>query len=161
MTEHVLVTGGAGFVGSHLVDALVARGHRVRVLDSLEQQVHGAHDQAPACFNQKAELVRGSVTDAAVVARALDGIDVVFHQAALVGGGQSMYDIARYGRVNTGGAAVVLEEIVKRRRQIHKVVVASSMSVYGEGAYRTRAGVLVTTRLRNSSQLERRECEGR
>src|SRR5437879_976075 len=157
MTEHVLVTGGAGFVGSHLVDALVARGHRVRVLDSLEQQVHGSHDQAPTYLNRKAELVRGSITDAAAVAGALDGIDIVFHQAALVGVGQSMYDIARYCRVNTGGAAVVLEEIVKRRRQIHKVVVSSSMSVYGEGAYRTRQGDLVSPRLRSRDQLERGE----
>ena len=161
MTEHVLVTGGAGFVGSHLVDALVARGHRVRVLDSLEQQVHGSHDQAPTYLNRKAELVRGSITDAAAVAGALDGIDIVFHQAALVGVGQSMYDIARYCRVNTGGAAVVLEEIVKRRRQIHKVVVASSMSVYGEGAYRTQQGEVRSPRLRSRVLLERGEWEMR
>ena len=161
MSDHVLVTGGAGFVGSHLVDALVARGNRVRVFDSLEPQVHGLQDQAPTYLNRKAELVRGSITDAAAVAGALDGIDIVFHQAALVGVGQSMYDIARYCRVNTGGAAVVLEEIVKRRRQIHKVVVASSMSVYGEGAYRTRQGDLVSPRLRSRDQLERGEWEMR
>jgi dTDP-L-rhamnose 4-epimerase len=161
MSHHVLVTGGAGFVGSHLVDALMARGHRVRVFDSLEPQVHGPHNQVPPYLNRNAELVRGSVTDAAAVARALDGIDVVFHQAALVGVGQSMYDIARYCRVNTGGAAVVLEEIVKRRRQIHKVVVASSMSVYGEGAYRTRQGDLVSPRPRSRDQLERGEWEMR
>jgi dTDP-L-rhamnose 4-epimerase len=123
--------------------------------------VHGPHNQVPPYLNRNAELVRGSVTDAAAVARALDGIDVVFHQAALVGVGQSMYDIARYCRVNTGGAAVVLEEIVKRRRQIHRVVVASSMSVYGEGAYRTRQGDLVSPRPRSRDQLERGEWEMR
>ena len=93
MGEHVLVTGGAGFVGSHLVDALVAQGHRVRVFDSLEPQVHGPGGQAPGHLNPRAEFVRGSITDGAALARALDGIDGVFHQAALVGVGQSMYDI--------------------------------------------------------------------
>src|SRR5438309_10076616 len=105
MTEHVLVTGGAGFVGSHLVDALVARGHRVRILDSLEPQGHGQHEQVPAYLNRNAELVRGSITDAAAVAGALDAIDVVIHEAARVGVGQSMYDIARYRRVNPRGSA--------------------------------------------------------
>ncbi|HEX4627982.1 MAG TPA: NAD-dependent epimerase/dehydratase family protein [Gemmatimonadales bacterium] len=161
MTEHVLVTGGAGFVGSHLVDALLAAGHRVRVLDSLETQVHGAGGRAPDYLNPGAELAQGSVTDAAAVARALDGIDVVFHQAALVGVGQSMYDIARYCQVDTGGAGVVLEEIVKRRDRIRKVVVASSMSVYGEGAYRTPRGEMRAPRLRGREPLQRGEWEAR
>ena len=140
MGEHVLVTGGAGFVGSHLVDALLAQGHRVRVLDSLEPQVHGPSGGAPAYLNPHAELVHGSVTDPEAVARALEGIDVVFHQAALVGVGQSMYDIVRYCQVNTVGAAVLLEQVVQRRDRIRKVVVASSMSVYGEGSYHTPQG---------------------
>jgi dTDP-L-rhamnose 4-epimerase len=161
VTEHVLVTGGAGFVGSHLVDALLAQGHRVRVFDSLEPQVHGPGDQVPAYLNTQAELVRGSVTDAAAVARALEGIDVVLHHAALVGVGQSMYDIVRYCQVNTVGAAVLLEEVVKRRSRIRKVVVASSMSVYGEGAYRTRGGEARSPRLRGRDRLERGEWEVR
>lgn len=155
MSEHVLVTGGAGFVGSHLVDALVAQGHRVRILDSLEPQVHGPGDQAPAYSNAQAEFVSGSITDGAAVARALEGIDVVLHHAALVGVGQSMYDIVRYCQVNTVGAAVLLEEVVKRRSRIRKVVVASSMSVYGEGAYRTAAGEARSPRLRGRDLLER------
>src|SRR5438445_12806090 len=116
--EHVLVTGGAGFVGSHLVDALITRGDRVRVLDSLEAQVRGPEGGVPAYWNPRAELVRGSVTDPETVARVLDGIDVVLHHAALVGVGQSMYNIARYCQVNTVGAAILLEEIVKRRARI-------------------------------------------
>jgi len=159
--EHVLVTGGAGFVGSHLVDALVAQGHRVRAFDSLEPQVHGPGGQAPAYLNPKAEFVRGSITDGTALARALDGIDVVFHQAALVGVGQSMYDIVRYCQVNTVGAATLLEEVVKRRDRIRKVVVASSMSVYGEGAYRTPQGEMRSPRLRDRDLLERGEWEMR
>jgi len=159
VSEQVLVTGGAGFVGSHLVDALIARGNRVRVLDSLEPQVHGPQRDAPPYWNPRAELVRGSVTDAAVVARALEGVDVVLHEAALVGVGQSMYDIARYCQVNTGGAAILLEEIVRRRDRIRKVLVASSMSVYGEGAYRTPQGEMRAPRLRGRDRLERSEWE--
>jgi len=159
VSEHVLVTGGAGFIGSHLVDALVAAGHRVRVFDNLEPQVHGADAQVPPYLNSRAELVRGSVTDAGAIGRALEGIDVVLHHAALVGVGQSMYDIVRYCHANTVGAAIVLEEIVKRRTRIRKVVVASSMSVYGEGAYRTRSGEMRAPRLRDRDRLERGEWE--
>jgi len=161
MSEQVLVTGGAGFVGSHLVDALLAAGHRVRVLDSLEPQVHEGDHGAPDYLNPAAELVRGSVLDVDAVRRALEGIDVVFHQAALVGVGQSMYDIARYCQVNTGGAGVLLQEIVTRRERIRKVIVASSMSIYGEGAYRTAGGDLRYPRLRTHEQLERGDWEFR
>src|SRR5207249_4014716 len=161
MGRKILVTGGAGFVGSHLVDALLAQGHRVRVLDSLEPQVHGPSGGAPAYLNPHAELVHGSVTDPEAVARALEGIDVVFHQAALVGVGQSMYDIVRYCQVNTVGAAILLEQVVKRRNRIRKVVVASSMSVYGEGAYRTPQGEVRAPRLRSRDLLERGEWEMR
>jgi dTDP-L-rhamnose 4-epimerase len=156
-----LVTGGAGFVGSHLVDALITRGYRVRVLDSIEAQVHGPDADVPAYWNPRAELVRGSVTDPETVARVLDGIDVVLHHAALVGVGQSMYHIARYCQVNTVGGAILLEEIVKRRARIRKVLVASSMSVYGEGAYQTKQGDTRAPRLRGRDQLARGEWEMR
>jgi nucleoside-diphosphate-sugar epimerase len=96
---NVLVTGGAGFIGSHLVDALVEQGHRVRVLDALVDQVHGAN-AAPAYLNPAAEFVRGDVCDRDTVDSALEGIDVVFHEAAEVGVGQSMYEIHRYVRAN-------------------------------------------------------------
>jgi len=161
VSQHVLVTGGAGFVGSHLVDALLAAGHRVRVLDSLDPQVHAPAGDAPAYLDPRAELLRGSVTDAETVARALDGIEVVFHLAAAVGVGQSMYDIVHYCHANTVGAAVVLQEIVRRRDRIRKIVVASSMSVYGEGAYRTSSGEARAPRLRGRDRLEQGDWEMR
>jgi len=161
VSQHVLVTGGAGFVGSHLVDALLAAGHRVRVLDSLDPQVHAPAGAAPAYLDPRAELLRGSVTDAETVARALDGIEVVFHLAAAVGVGQSMYDIVHYCHANTVGAAVLLQEIVRRRDRIRKIVVASSMSVYGEGAYRTSSGEARVPRLRGRNRLEKGDWEMR
>jgi dTDP-L-rhamnose 4-epimerase len=155
----VLVTGGAGFIGSHLVDALLARGHAVRVLDSLDPQVHGPKQERPAYLDSAAELQLGDVRDHAAVRRALDGVEVVFHQAAAVGVGQSMYEIERYVSVNTLGAAVLLEELVEHRAQLRRVVVASSMSIYGEGAYRTPEGALVFPRLRSNEQLEARRWD--
>jgi dTDP-L-rhamnose 4-epimerase len=131
---NILVTGGAGFIGSHLVDELVTRGHRVRILDSLVEQVHG--DQPPPHLNGQAEFVNADVCDAGAVSQALDGVDIVYHQAAEVGVGQSMYEIVRYVKANDLGTAVLLEEMIKRPGQFRKLLVASSMSIYGEGAYR-------------------------
>jgi len=155
----VLVTGGAGFIGSHLVDALLAQGHAVRVLDVLDPQVHGSQQQRPAYLHSAAELQVGDVRDHAAVRRALDGVEVVFHEAAAVGVGQSMYEIERYVSVNTLGAAVLLEELVAQRAQLRRVVVASSMSIYGEGAYRDADGALTFPRLRSNEQLEARRWE--
>src|SRR5690606_32314338 len=130
----ILVTGGAGFIGSHLVDALVERGHRVRILDSIVEQVHGG--KVPEHLNPEAEFIRGDVCDPEAVRKALEGIDVIYHEAAEVGVGQSMYEIVRYVKANDLGTAVLLEEVIKRPKQFKKLVVASSMSIYGEGAYR-------------------------
>jgi len=150
----ILVTGGAGFIGSHLVDALVERGHQVRVLDSLDPQVHGVTDTLPAYLNTEVEFQKGDVRDRTTVDRALDGIEVVYHEAAAVGVGQSMYDIVRYMDINTVGTAVVLEAMVARRAQFKKLVVASSMSIYGEGRYKRPNGDLVAPKLRPLSQFE-------
>src|SRR6185503_1702240 len=113
---NVLVTGGAGFIGSHLVDALVEQGASVRVLDALVPQVHG-ENAAPAYLNPDAEFIQGDVCDRTLVDKALDGIDVVYHEAAEVGVGQSMYEIERYVRANDLGTAVLLEAILVRRPQ--------------------------------------------
>lgn len=133
MSDAVLVTGGGGFIGSHLVRVLVAGGRRVRILDSLEPQVHeGRRPQLPAGV----ELFEGDVADPSVWPKALNGVSDVVHLAATVGVGQSMYEIVRYCRANVVGTAQLLEAIIERRQQIRKLVVASSMSLYGEGAYR-------------------------
>jgi dTDP-L-rhamnose 4-epimerase len=129
----VLVTGGAGFIGSYVVDRLLADGYDVRVLDSLDAQVH---DGVPDYLDPAAELVVGDVRDRDVVRRCLDGVERVYHLAAAVGVGQSMYEIERYTSVNAGGAAVVLEAMIPVAHNLEKVVVASSMSIYGEGLYR-------------------------
>lgn len=131
--EMVLVTGGAGFVGSHLVDALLRRGDRVRVLDDLLPQ---AHPTGKARFlSKEAELLVGDLRDPAMCARALEGVEVVHHLGGMVGNGQSMYDVRRYVDVNATGTATLLEAILARRDRIRRLVVASSMVVYGDGAY--------------------------
>jgi dTDP-L-rhamnose 4-epimerase len=131
-TDIVLVTGGAGFIGSHVVDRLVSSGQRIRVLDALEPQVH---DGAAGYRNAEAEYLVGSVVDPELVASALDGVEGVIHLAAQVGVGQSMYDLRRYVLDNCLGTAVLLEALAERRDAVHTLIVASSMSIYGEGRY--------------------------
>lgn len=129
----VLVTGGAGFIGSHLVDRLLALGHRVRILDALLPQVHP--DGRPDYLDPQAELRVGDVRDAAAVRSALEGSEMVVHLAAAVGVGQSTYEVIHYSSVNVLGTATLLETIVKQRLEPRRIVVASSMSIYGEGQY--------------------------
>jgi dTDP-L-rhamnose 4-epimerase len=154
---NILVTGGAGFIGSHLVDALVERGHRVRVLDALVSQVHEV--QEPRNVNPAAEFIRGDVCDGELLNRALDGIEAIYHQAAEVGVGQSMYEIQKYVRANDFGTAVLLETLSERRSQIRKLIVASSMSIYGEGAYKCAGCGVVHPHLRATSQLMNRQWD--
>jgi dTDP-L-rhamnose 4-epimerase len=157
MTSRVLITGGAGFIGSHVADLLLARGYRVRVLDNLAPQVHGPSARRPPYLAQDAELVIGDIRNSDTVATALRDIDAVIHLAASVGVGQSMYDIASYVSINEGGTAVLLEALI--RRPVEHLVVASSMSVYGEGLARNEAGVLVSPEERSLEQLQRGRWE--
>src|SRR3954454_15346823 len=128
---NILVTGGAGFVGSHTADALLQRGHRVRIFDNLSPQVHLG--EQPAYLSPEVEFVKGDVRDSANLSTALRGIDVVYHFAAAVGVGQSMYEISDYIAVNVQGTANLLQAILENRTQLQKLIVASSMSIYGEG----------------------------
>lgn len=157
MGKKVLVTGGAGFVGSHLVDALVAEGHCVRVLDNLTPQVHGS--LLPEYLSPEAELVRGDIRDARAVSSALEGVEVVFHFAAAVGVGQSMYEIAHYLEVNQQGTAVLLQELLGRRSRVQKLVLASSMSIYGEGQYVCAQCGVVAPPLRSAVQVRQKQWE--
>src|SRR5215472_16273679 len=156
----VLITGGAGFIGSHLADRLLAEGHDVRALDTLDPQVH-RNGERPDYLNAAVELQVGDVRDHQAVGRSLDGVDAVYHFAAAVGVGQSMYEIERYTSDNAIGAAVVLEEALERRDAIGKLVVASSMSIYGEGQYRNpRSGEAgIAPGIRPESQLAAQQWE--
>lgn len=139
MPRHVLITGGAGFIGSHLTDDLIEHGCRVRVLDNLTPQVHGPHAREPAYLNPSAEFIRGDVRSHDDVREALKGgVDSIFHLAAAVGVGQSMYEMSHYVSVNTHGTAVLLECLLQH--PVERLVVASSMNIYGEGLYRSVDG---------------------
>ncbi|MFL5261478.1 MAG: NAD-dependent epimerase/dehydratase family protein [Anaeromyxobacteraceae bacterium] len=155
----VLITGGAGFIGSHLADHLLARGYAVRALDNLSPQVHGDEAARPRYLHRDVELAVGDVRDPHAVRRALSGVDAVFHLAAMVGVGQSMYEVERYTSVNNVGTAVLLEALIER--PVERLVVASSMSLYGEGLYRDAAGAVVAAAERPLEQLTAREWEPR
>ena len=156
MAKTVLITGGAGFIGSHLADELLRDGYRVRALDTLEEQVHAGAERPPY-LDPDVELVVGDIRDGAAVARALEGVDAVFHLAARVGVGQSMYQIAGYTGANTYGTAVLLEALLDA--QVGRLVVASSMSVYGEGLYREASGRVHESVERTAAQVERGEWD--
>lgn len=154
---NILVTGGAGFIGSHLTDALIERGHRVRVLDLMVPQVHG--NGAAQHVNPKAEFIRGDVCDPRTVEAVLRDVDAVFHQAAEVGVGQSMYEIDRYVRANDLGTGILLQSLLGFKDRVRKLVVASSMSIYGEGAYSCSRCGSVYPQLRPTTQLLERRWE--
>lgn len=126
-----LITGGAGFIGRHTTDSLLAAGHAVRVLDCFDEQVHGTR---PAPLSPDIEVLTGDVRDADDVDRALRGVDAVLHLAALTGVGQSMYDVRSYTDVNVTGTANLLERILKSSADLQRIVLSSSRAVYGEGA---------------------------
>jgi len=153
MSERVLITGGAGFIGSHLADELLAAGYEVRVLDNLCPQVHGNLECPPHYLSGAVEFLRGDVRDSDMLATALHQVSSVVHLAAVVGVGQSMYDVQNYTSVNCQGTATLLQALIQR--PVRKLVVASSMSVYGEGLYRDDAGVFHENVHRDTEQLRR------
>ena len=156
-----LVIGGAGFIGSHLVDGLLEEGHSVRVFDNLDPQVHGPGQKIPDYLNPKTEFVLGDVLDRKALHQALKDVDVLYYKAAAVGVGQSMYEISRYVETNALGAANVLDLIVNEKLPIKKIIVASSMSVYGEGTYRDAKEKIIFPKLRGEQQLAAHEWDYR
>ncbi|MEK9282840.1 NAD-dependent epimerase/dehydratase family protein [Bradyrhizobium sp. ISRA442] len=152
MSKRVLITGGAGFIGSHVADLLLSSGYSVRVLDALTSQVH--RDGAPPIYlNSEVELIVGDVRNESDVERALVGADIVIHLAAAVGVGQSMYEIVSYTSANDLGTAVLMQAIAAR--PVEKLVCASSMSVYGEGLASRNGGDEIAPQQRSIEQLRR------
>ncbi len=147
-----LVTGGAGFIGSYIVDELMERGYKVRIYDNLEPQVHPG-GKLPGYLNKEAEMIKGDVRDYDRLKKALAGVDVVFHKAAMVGVGQSQYQIKRYVDVNIGGTANLLDIITNEKTQVSKIIVAASMSSYGEGQYECEDCGIVNPPLRSNEQM--------
>jgi dTDP-L-rhamnose 4-epimerase len=145
MSESVLITGGAGFIGRFVAAELLRRGHRVRALDSLIPQVHAGGDR-PEGLPDDVELVLGDLRDRDAVRRALLNIDSVIHLAAEVGVGQSMYAVEQYTSVNDLGTATLFEALIER--PVRRVVTASSMSIYGEGLYLNASGEMVEDAVR-------------
>ena len=155
--RNILITGGAGFIGSHLCDELINKGYNVRILDSLIEQVHGPSATRPEYLNPQAQLIVGDVRDKSIVLEALKGIDAVYHFAARVGVGQSMYEINEYTDVNNRGTAVLLEALVEN--PVKRLIVASSMSIYGEGLYSSESGEIIENASRSLRQLKSSEWE--
>ena len=157
MSKHILITGGAGFIGAHLANELLGRGYRVRALDNLSPQVHGEDGKRPAYLSPDVELLVGDVRDPEAVKKALKDVDAVYHFAAMVGVGQSMYEIVRYTNVNNLGTATLLEALIEK--PVERLVVASSMSIYGEGLYRSSDGTPVPGRERSLARLKAGDWE--
>jgi len=154
----ILCTGGAGFIGSYLVDELVRRGHEVRIYDNIEPQVHPG-GKVPGYLNPEAEFIREDMRNYDALAKAVEGVEVICHDAAMVGVGQSMYQIRRYLEVNTLGTANLLDILVNRKNRVRKLIVASSMSTYGEGAYVCPDCGRVAPPLRGDEQMAKGDFE--
>jgi dTDP-L-rhamnose 4-epimerase len=159
VASNILITGGAGFIGSHVADELLEQGHHVRCLDNLSPQVHGENAVRPEYLDPDVELIIGDIRDPETVHMALKGIDSVFHFASMVGVGQSMYEVKAYTDVNNLGTAVLMEELSRNR--VEKLVVASSMSLYGEGLYKNARGEVVEGSERPLEQLRNGDWETR
>jgi dTDP-L-rhamnose 4-epimerase len=157
MGKRILITGGAGFVGSHTADELVRQGHEVRIYDNLSDQVHPAG--FPNYLSRDVEFIRGNMCDLEHLRQVVRDIDVIFHLAAAVGVGQSMYQIADYIETNTLGTANLLQAILDNKVGLEKLVVASSMSIYGEGEYFCEECGETAPAMRSSQQLHAKEWE--
>lgn len=153
--KSILVTGGAGFIGSFLVDELVKKGHIVRIFDNLEKQVHNG--KKLSYINNKAQFIKGDVRNRSSLLKALKGIDAVYHLAAAVGVAQSNYEIKKYVDVNTGGTANLLDILVNEKHSVKKLITISSMTGFGEGNYECTKCGIVRPPLRQEKQLLKKD----
>ncbi len=156
----ILITGGAGFIGSHTVDLLINKGYKVRVVDNLVEQVH--QGKKPSYLNKEAEFIRGDVANLRLWKKWLKDVDVIMHLASMTGIAQSMYEPAKYCNANILGTANFYEILVKNtdiRKKIKKIIVASSKTIYGEGAYKCKEHGMKFPELRTLEQLKRRDWE--
>lgn len=159
MTSKILVTGGAGFIGSHLVDILVKKGHEVVVFDNLEEQVHGRRKKSPSYLNKDAKFIKGDVRNREKLKKIVKGTEIIFHQAACVGVGQSMYQVEKYMSSNTMGTVLLLDILINEPNRVKKLIVASSMSIYGEGTYLCKDCGVIYPALRSDEQLKSRQWD--
>ncbi len=155
MYKNILVTGGAGFIGSFLVDELVSQGYNVTIFDNLEGQVHP--DGKPSYLNSKATFIRGDVSDYEAFAKALENIEVVFHLASRVGVGQSNYQIKAYTDANVGGMANLLDIILNKKLPIKKILMTASMTSYGEGDCSCPKCGIIQPNLRSEEQMQKHD----
>ena len=155
---HVVVLGGAGFVGGHLVDALIAQGHQVRILDNLDPQVHPT-GHPPAYLNPRAEFLQQDIRDIAALKQGLDGAEAIFYLAGAVGVSDSMYRVRHYTDVNLLGCANLLELLSDSKRTARQLILASSVTIYGEGAYSCPKHGTVFPHVRSTERVSRREWD--
>lgn len=153
--KRILVTGGAGFIGSFLVDKLISFGYTVTIFDNLAEQVH--QGKKPKYLNKKAKFIHGDISDYKAVANALKNQDIVFHLAARVGVGQSNYEIASYTTANVGGMANVLDIIINNKLPVQKILMTASMTSYGEGDCVCKEHGVIQPELRSEKQMKKHE----
>ncbi len=156
--KKILVTGGAGFVGSHLVDQLVKKGHEVKILDNLDDQVHPGGG-CPDYLNKHVEFIHGDVRDYELFKKTIQNTEIIFHKAAVVGVGQSQYQIKKYMDSNVGGTANLLDIIVNNKNHVEKIILAASMSSYGEGRYECPNCGKISPETRDIIQLQLKKWE--
>lgn len=163
--KNILITGGAGFIGSSLALALIDKNYVVTVLDNLSKQIHGDDPYQSSLFlsiKDKVKFIEGTVTSRTDLLKALEGQDAIVHLAAETGTGQSMYEIEKYCAVNIGGTALLLDIITNNKNvNLKKMVVASSRSIYGEGKYRTNDGKIMYPGARKDSDMQNKDFEAK
>ncbi|MFX0012670.1 MAG: NAD-dependent epimerase/dehydratase family protein [Candidatus Hermodarchaeota archaeon] len=160
MSKKILITGGAGFIGSHLVDNLFEdNNHKVTIYDNLSEQVHRSRETSPDYLNDKAEFIKGSIADYNKIEEVIKDHEIIFHLAARVGVGQSMYQISNYMDNNVLGLANVLNILVNSNHNVEKVIIASSNTVYGEGKTSCGNCGIVFPEFRDKAQLDKKQWD--